>query len=61
MVQRGWGRIFKAREGCRVVQSGTEKLVEDFKAREVYNLKQDTPSATTTIAIVRIKPYKEVP
>ena len=28
-----WDRVdFKAREGCRVAQSGTEKLVEDFKS-----------------------------
>ena len=56
--QSGFLKLEKDAEWYRVVQRGWWRIL---KAREVYNLKQDTPSATTTIAIERIKPYREVP
>ena len=56
--QSGFLKLEKDAEWYRVVQRSWWRIL---KAREVYNFKEDTPSATTTIAIERIKPYREVP
>ena len=56
--QSGFLKLEKDAEWYRVVQRSWWRIL---KAREVYNLKQDTPSAKTTVAIERIKPYQEVP